>query len=71
MAKVPKGAPWVVAHDATAGNLAYAMECLRCGTIQRVVTPMSVNCYVALGKAFDREHRGCKPADAGDKETNP
>jgi len=51
---------WIVAHDGTKGEMAYALECRRCGAIQKVVLPISVNCYVALARAFAREHRQCR-----------
>lgn len=51
---------WVVTHDGTQGPLAYAMECLRCGIIQKVAVPISVDCYVAMAQAFLRSHRGCR-----------
>ena len=50
----------IICHDATGGEMAYAMECLRCGAVQRVTLPMSVDCYRALAKAFAREHRNCQ-----------
>ena len=57
-------ADWIVCHDSTHGELACALECRRCGTIQRVVVPMEVDVYVALGKAFERIHRHCRPRAA-------
>ncbi len=52
--------PWIVCHDGTGGDLAYALECLRCGNIQRVATPISIDCWVAMGKAYAKQHRHCK-----------
>jgi hypothetical protein len=34
---------------------------LRCGTLQRVALPISVNCWVAMAKVFEHDHRRCKP----------
>jgi len=56
-----KGRDWIVANFGTRGDELYALKCLRCGAIQKVATPISVNCYLALGKAFSQEHRNCKP----------
>lgn len=55
-----KPSPWIVAHDATKGNDAMAMECLRCGTKQRFVLPISISVWCAAAKAFEREHANCK-----------
>lgn len=52
---------WVVAHDATQGDKAYALECLRCGVVQKVALPISIDCYLALGGAFAKEHSRCRP----------
>jgi hypothetical protein len=52
-------------HDGTKGEMAYAFECLRCGQIQKVATPIAATLWIALGKAFARYHRGCRePASA-------
>jgi len=56
--------PWVVCYDGTKGRDAYAIQCRRCGTIQRVALPISVKCYVSLGRAFAAEHAHCKPQEA-------
>lgn len=50
---------WVICHDGTKGDKAYAAECLRCGAIQRVATPISIDCYRALARAFGRQHDQC------------
>ena len=55
-----KSCDWIVCHDGSHGKDAYALECRRCGAIQRVATPISVDCYVAMAKAFERMHRTCK-----------
>jgi DNA-binding NtrC family response regulator len=60
-----KDTPWIIIHDATKGDMAYACECLRCGAIQKVVTPISIDYMVALAKAFAKQHRGCKERKGG------
>lgn len=52
---------WIVCHDATQGRKAYALECLRCGALQPITTPVSIDCYVKFAKAFEQEHRRCRP----------
>lgn len=52
---------WVVGHGCDEGDLAYAMECQRCGVIQRVRTPLFVDGYVAMANAFIEQHSTCKP----------
>jgi len=52
---------WIVWHDATQGEMAYAMECLRCGDIQKVATPINVDCLCAMMKAYAKNHRSCRP----------
>ncbi len=52
---------WIVSHDATQGDLAYAMECTRCGVVQQIALPISVDCYVAMGKEFTKYHKHCRP----------
>jgi hypothetical protein len=51
---------WIVGHDGTCGDMAYALECLRCGTVQRVASPIAVDLYVAMSKAFERMHSHCR-----------
>ncbi len=58
-------AEWVVCHDGTKGDKAYAFECLRCGAIQKMAVPIIVPCWVAAGKAFEKLHSRCKAAKAG------
>lgn len=50
----------VVAHDATQGDMAYALECTNCGAVQKVALPISLDCYVAMAKAFGKTHARCK-----------
>lgn len=52
---------WIIAHDATHGQDAYAMECLRCGTKQRFACPIDLEIYLAASKVFQRQHGTCKP----------
>lgn len=56
--------PWVIVHGATKGDKAYALECRRCGGIQRVVLPMSMSIYLAMGKEFIKIHRDCKEPES-------
>ncbi len=55
-----KSADWIIAHDGTQGDDAYALECLRCGSKQRFSTPISITVYCAAAKAFEHEHRHCR-----------
>ncbi len=52
--------PWIIAHDATKGDMAYALECTRCGVVQKIATPISIDCWLAMSKAFAKGHRRCK-----------
>lgn len=52
--------PWIVCHDGRKGDMAYALECKRCGMTQKIATPISVDCWVAMGKAFAEQHRRCQ-----------
>ncbi len=54
---------WIVIHDATCGDLAWAIECRRCGAIQKVATPITIDCLAAFGKAFGKTHQHCKEPD--------
>jgi hypothetical protein len=54
---------WIVAHDSTKGEDAYAIECLRCVTKQRFVLPISVFVWSAAVKAFERMHSKCVGTD--------
>ena len=51
---------WIVMNDATAGDLAYAMKCLRCGDVQKVALPISIDVYVAGARAYSRMHVKCR-----------
>ncbi len=48
---------WIITHDATKGDMAYAMECTRCGVIQRTQTPIQISLWSAI--AFMKLHSGC------------
>lgn len=58
--KKKKGAEWIIAHDGTKGEDAYALECLRCGRKQTFSLPMEAMVWVGAAKAFEKIHRGCK-----------
>ncbi len=62
---------WIVAHDATQGKKAYAIECLRCGEIQHVATPIDVTCYVAMGRAFEEMHQHCREPALAEARDEP
>mgnify|MGYP001352841169 CR=1 FL=1 len=55
-----KSYDWIVAHDGTGGDLAYALECKRCGAVQKVATPIILNLWCAMAKQFEKDHRGCR-----------
>lgn len=61
-AKRGKKSDWVICHDGTAGDLAYAMQCKRCGEIQRFILPINLTIWLAAGKAFVKVHKGCSEA---------
>lgn len=52
---------WIVASDGTAGKESYSFECLRCGEVQKVATPIDLEIWLAMSVAFTRIHRGCRP----------
>lgn len=58
-----KSKSWIVAHDGTQGRDAYAMECQRCGTVQRFAVPIEISVWCAAAKAFEREHATCRPME--------
>jgi hypothetical protein len=57
-----KSYDWIIVHDGTHGDLAYALKCTRCGCVQKVAIPISVTCWCAMARAFGKEHRRCKEA---------
>lgn len=56
-----KSCPWIVVHDGTKGDDAYAIECQRCGEKQRFALPINLEIYLAAAKVFARQHTRCKP----------
>ena len=58
--------PWIVMHsgdapdDVMGNGMAYALECRRCGDIQRVATPIQTEIMLAMGRAYHNLHEGCK-----------
>ncbi len=62
--------PWIKSLDGT-GKDAYAILCERCGTKLQVATPISIDCYVALSKAFIREHKRCVEGAGGSRQNGP
>lgn len=51
--------PWIVCdqgHD----NMAGTLRCHRCGITQDVPSPIDVDLFIALGKAFEKKHRRCR-----------
>ena len=57
---MPKDKDWIVCHDGTKGDDAYAIECLRCGKKQRFSIPIAVPVYLAAIKEFGKIHSKCK-----------
>ena len=55
-----KPTPWIIVHDGTRDEDAYAMECLRCGEKQRFALPINVTVYYAAARAFEKIHAKCK-----------
>jgi len=51
---------WIIAYDGSHGRNAYAVECKRCGVMQRFVTPISLDVYLAAIRAFQNIHANCK-----------
>jgi uncharacterized membrane protein YqiK len=56
-----------VAHDGTQGRDAYAIECKRCGAVQRFATPIAISVWCAAARAFERQHATCKQAEENAK----
>ena len=58
---------WIVMHDGTKGEMAYALECLRCGTIQKPPSgqPLPVDYWCKVAKGFERYHLRCKKKTRG------
>jgi hypothetical protein len=51
---------WIIAHDSTHGDDAYAMECLRCKTKQRFSCPLDIDIWLAAARVFQRQHAQCR-----------
>lgn len=49
-------------HVVTGDN---SLRCRNCGDEQPVAMPISISVYAAMAKAYEREHRACKPSEAG------
>ena len=45
--------------------------CLHCGEEQVIAFPTSISVYEAIGKAFRKDHRRCKPSEAGRRRMHP
>ena len=58
---------WVIIHDGTKGDMAYALECKRCGMVQKVAVPIIADCYLAMAKVFLKSHRRCRQQEAAEK----
>lgn len=48
--------PWIVMGD-------NCIKCLHCGETQNLGLPMRIPVFLALGKAYRKEHRDCKPRE--------
>lgn len=58
---------WIIAHDGTKGRDAYALECLRCGTVRRFdYNPIPVLAWCTQAKTFSRKHEKCKEQEPHD-----
>lgn len=57
--------PWIVMHSGDApdnvmGNsMAYALECKRCGDIQRVAVPIRMELLLAMADKYHDLHKDC------------
>lgn len=45
--------------------------CLHCGEEQAIAFPTSISVYAAIGKAFGKDHKNCKPSEAGKRRMQP
>jgi rubredoxin len=52
--------PWIIAHTPTQGANALAMECRRCGYVQKFSLPIHVSVWCAAAKAFEKLHKDCQ-----------
>lgn len=53
---------WIVLNAIRGGTL----ECRRCGQSYTPNYPVPIDIMSAIGKAFEKSHRGCKPHPEGD-----
>ena len=60
--------PWIVAHSGT-----MAMECQRCGATYAPRLPVPVSVWVAMSRAFIKDHARCtsQPARSAREEPKP
>jgi hypothetical protein len=54
-------------HVVLGNNAAW---CLHCGAEYPITMPCSITMLAAIGKAFNTDHRGCKPSENGRKRTS-
>ena len=47
---------WLIVRQAD-----LSCECLRCGERMRLELPVRCSVFIAAGRAFTKEHRGCRP----------
>jgi len=55
-----KSCDWIIANDGSRGEKAYMIECLRCGATQPFSTPIPVDYWVSVAKAFEKIHKRCR-----------
>ena len=64
-----KNRDWIICYDGTHGDKSYAMECRRCGAVQKVAIPIQISVWAAGAKAFQKIHRKC--FENNERPTNP
>lgn len=37
------------------------LRCENCGDVMRYILPMPIDVWVAMARAYEKAHRGCKP----------
>ena len=50
--------PWIWCHDGS-GPDPYMLECKRCGEMQKLALPISVDAFLAVAHVFLRHHSPC------------
>lgn len=45
--------------------------CTHCGEEQAIASPVSISVCAAIGKAFGKDHKHCKPSEAGHRRMHP